>query len=114
MAFKGEASSDYVVGQVWGRLGANIYLLDQVRGQWDIQRTIDQLLALTAKWPSALSKLVEDRANGPAIVGLYRTRCPASWRSARPTQRRHASARWRRPSRPVTSGCPIPSSRGSE
>jgi predicted phage terminase large subunit-like protein len=70
MAFKGEASSDYVVGQVWGRRGAENYLLDQVRGQWDIQRTIDALVALSAKWPGALLKLVEDRANGPAIINL--------------------------------------------
>ena len=68
MAFKGEAGSDYVVGQVWGRLGAKIYLLDQVRGQWDFPRTIDAMLALTEKWPEALLKLVEDTANGPAII----------------------------------------------
>ncbi len=76
MAFKGEASSDYVVGQVWGRRGAEIYLLDQVRGQWDIQRTIDALLALSAKWSGALLKLVEDRANGPAIISLLQKTPP--------------------------------------
>ena len=76
MAFKGEATSDYVVGQVWGRRGAEIYLLDQVRGQWDIQRTIDALLGLSAKWPDALLKLVEDRANGPAIISLLQNKVP--------------------------------------
>ena len=70
MAFKDAPGSDFVVGQVWERRGAQIYLLDQVRGQWDIQRTIDQLRALSAKWPAALLKLIEDKANGPAIVQL--------------------------------------------
>lgn len=76
MAFKGEATSDYVVGQVWGRRGAEIYLLDQVRGQWDIQRTLDALVALSAKWPGTLLKLVEDRANGPAIICLLQGAVP--------------------------------------
>ena len=68
MAFKDTRVSDFVVGQVWGRRGSEIYLLDQVRGQWDIRRTIDPMLALTAKWPGRTLKLVEDRANGPAII----------------------------------------------
>ena len=74
MTFKDTKTSDFVVGQVWGRRGAQIYLLDQVRGQWDIQRTIDAMLALTAKWPAALRKLVEDRANGPAIISLLHSK----------------------------------------
>jgi predicted phage terminase large subunit-like protein len=76
MAFKDTRTSDFVVGQVWGRVGANIYLLDQVRGQWDIMRTIEHMIALSARWPEALLKLIEDKANGPAIIQLLNGRMP--------------------------------------
>lgn len=68
MAFKGTDNSDYVVGQVWAKIGADLYLLDQVRGRWGFAETCQQMLALTAKWPQAVAKLVEDTANGPAVM----------------------------------------------
>ncbi len=68
MTFKDSKNSDYVVGQVWGKNGANFYLLDQVRGQWDFVKTREMFLILAQKWPQALRKLVEDKANGSAII----------------------------------------------
>lgn len=68
MTFKGTSGSDMVVGQVWARRGVDMYLLDQVRGQWDFVETCRQFRALAAKWPQALLKLVEDKANGPAVI----------------------------------------------
>ena len=47
-----------------------------MRGQWDIQRTIDAMLALTRQVALALLKLVEDKANGPAIIQLLNGRMP--------------------------------------
>ena len=74
LSFKGESTSrtdkgpDYVVGQVWGRRGATMYLLDQVRGQWDFVETLNQFRLLTAKWPQAILKIVEEKANGAALI----------------------------------------------
>lgn len=68
LAFKGTSGSDMVVGQVWGRRGVDMYLLDQVRAQMDFVQTCTALAALAAKWPQALLKLVEDKANGPAVI----------------------------------------------
>ena len=74
LAFKDTATSDYVVGQVWLRRGANVYLLDQVRGRWSFTETVTQVRQLTARWPQAVAKLVEDKANGPAVIdALHRT-----------------------------------------
>lgn len=70
--FKGEASSDYVVGQVWAKRGADFYLLDQVRGQWTFTETCEALKAQAAKWPMAYAKLVEDKANGTAVMDALR------------------------------------------
>jgi predicted phage terminase large subunit-like protein len=68
MAFKGTAKSDFVVGQVWLKRGANAYLVDQVRGRFDFPDTVKQFRLLSAKWPQAVLKIVEDKANGPAVI----------------------------------------------
>lgn len=75
MAFKDVDSSSFVVGQVWGRLGAEYYLLDQVRARMDFVATCASLISLTAKWRS-MSRLsailVEAKANGPAVIAQLR------------------------------------------
>lgn len=68
MAFKDEKSSSYVVGQVWGRVGAEKHLLYQVRDRMDFPSTITAIRNVSAKWPRAVGKYVEDKANGPAII----------------------------------------------
>lgn len=72
MAFKDTDSSDFVVGQVWGRRGPDAYLLDQVRGRMSFVETCMQVRSLSAKWPDAIAKLVEDKANGPAVLSSLR------------------------------------------
>jgi predicted phage terminase large subunit-like protein len=71
-AFKDTRTSDFVVGQVWGRKGADKYLLDQVRGRMDCPATIQAVKRLTEKWPQAKAKLVEDKANGPAVIATLK------------------------------------------
>lgn len=76
MAFKDLTDSDYVVGQVWGKRGADKYLLDQVRGQMNFTETCRAVTTLAAKWPQALVKLVEDKANGTAVIDTLRSKVP--------------------------------------
>lgn len=68
MTFKDGDDTDYVVGQVWGRKGADRYLLDQVRARMGFTDTLAAFRALAEKWPQATRKLVEDKANGPAVI----------------------------------------------
>lgn len=70
--FKDTASSDFVVGQVWGRKEANYFLLDQIRAQLSFTNSIKAILTMTAKWPRAIGKIVEEKANGPAIINSLR------------------------------------------
>ena len=72
MTFKDTKTADFVVGQVWGRKGANKYLLDQVRDRMDFPATIQAVRTLSAKWPLARAKLVEDKANGPAVIATLK------------------------------------------
>lgn len=68
MAFKDSDTSDYVVGQVWGRIGAKKYLIDMVRGKMGFPATIQAVRNLSARYPEANAKLVEDKANGTAVI----------------------------------------------
>jgi len=68
MSFKDTQSSAYVVGQVWGRKGADRFLLDQHRERLDFPGTIRAVRAISQKWPWARRKLVEDKANGSAVI----------------------------------------------
>lgn len=72
MAFKETDSSDFVVGQTWGRKNADKYLLDQVRDRMDFPTTVQAVRAFAAKWPQAVAKLVEDKANGPAVISTLK------------------------------------------
>lgn len=76
MAFKDTKGSDFVVGQVWARFGAEVYLLDQIRDRLDFPATCRALQALSAKWPQANAKLVEDKANGSAVIAQLRSTVP--------------------------------------
>lgn len=75
-SFKDTAGTDYVVGQVWGRRGADKYLLDQVRARMDFPVTIAAVRSLSAKWPIARAKLVEDKANGTAVIATLKREIP--------------------------------------
>lgn len=72
MSFKSDGGS-YVVGQVWGAVQANRYLIKQVREKMDFAKTVKSVQELTA-WVedtfdlSSHYKLVERAANGYAIV----------------------------------------------
>jgi predicted phage terminase large subunit-like protein len=72
LTFKDSKNADFVVGQVWGRIGANKYLVDQVRRRMTFTETVSAMRALSSKWPEATAKLVEDTANGPAIINVLK------------------------------------------
>ncbi|CAB4912138.1 unannotated protein [freshwater metagenome] len=76
MTFKDTKSSDYVVGQVWLRRGADAYLLDQVRGRMAFTATQAAVKALHARWPQALPILVESAANGEAVMNSLKRTVP--------------------------------------
>jgi predicted phage terminase large subunit-like protein len=75
MAFKDNEDSDWVVGQMWGKDLANCYLLAQVRGRLSFTNSKKAVLALDG-WGNTRryqgSVLVEDKANGTAIVDVLR------------------------------------------
>lgn len=71
-AFKDLSTSDFVAGQVWGRKGAYKFLLDYVVKHADIIGTVAGIKAWALEWPNAIAKLIEDKANGPAVMQMLR------------------------------------------
>ena len=76
MAFKDKAENDFVVGLVAGRRDADIYLIDRVKGQWSFSESCRQVQALSRRYPKARSILIEDAANGPAIIDALKHKLP--------------------------------------
>ena len=68
MAFKDTKTSDYVAWGVWARIGTTAHLVDVGHERIDFTATIAKVKDVTARWPQAVGKLVEDKANGPAVI----------------------------------------------
>lgn len=73
MNFGGTTGRSFVVGQVWLAAYPNFHVVDQVRGRWDFDEICDQVRILTARWPKAVTKYVEDAAAGrPTVITLQK------------------------------------------
>ena len=68
MAFKDTPDGAFVVGLVAGRKDGDIYLIDRVKGQWLFTESCRQVVRLRERYPKATRILIEDAANGPAII----------------------------------------------
>ena len=74
--FKKTVAGSYVVGQVWGKKGPDCYLLAQVRRRMSFTETLDAFEAQCEDWPQAAAKIVEDKANGSAIIDTMKSKVP--------------------------------------
>lgn len=67
-SFKDLESSDYVVLQAWGQRGSQHYLLKQLRSKMSFLKTKAALVQWTKDFPTYYEALIEDKANGTAII----------------------------------------------
>jgi predicted phage terminase large subunit-like protein len=72
LTFKKKEDSDFVVGEVWSRLGANSYLRFERRGRMGFSESKRAVREVSRAFPEATAKLIEDKANGPAIMDELR------------------------------------------
>jgi len=71
-AFKDTKTSDFVAIGVWGKSGANVYLLDLINERMDFVRTLEVIRLMKKKYAEANMVLIEDKANGSAIISTLR------------------------------------------
>lgn len=82
LAFTDTASSDYVVGQAWGTLGADRYLLHQTRDRLSATATLTAIRDMTQwigqRFPdhSYHQILIEQAANGAGLADILRHEIP--------------------------------------
>ena len=76
LAFKGSDNSDFVAGQVWATDGTRFYFVDGILERLDLPGTLAAILAMRAKWPETTKTLIEDKANGPAVMSVLENKVP--------------------------------------
>ena len=75
--FTGGDRSDFVAGQVWGRLGSKYYMLPyRMYERLDFAPTKTAIKSCSALFPYVNAVLIEDKANGPAIVSELQKEVP--------------------------------------
>jgi predicted phage terminase large subunit-like protein len=68
LTFKDGDGSDFVVGLVIAQAGATVYILDRFRAKLGFVDTVRAIKTMVAKYPTTSVVLIEDAANGPAVV----------------------------------------------
>jgi predicted phage terminase large subunit-like protein len=76
MTFKDTLGSDFVCGQVWARKGADYFLLARVYERLNFPNTLLAFTSQIRAWPRVGAKLIEDKANGPAVVSTLERKIP--------------------------------------
>jgi predicted phage terminase large subunit-like protein len=71
-AFKDFKTGSMVALHVWGKKGSNKYLLERRTEHLDFNASVKALALMCQAWPMAKAKIVEDKANGPAIINSLR------------------------------------------
>lgn len=75
-AFKGLSTSDPVAIGVWGMSWPDVYLLDVVCARMDYPGTKRALRDVLARWPRVSEILIEEKANGAALIAELRGEFP--------------------------------------
>ena len=70
--FKDSDTSDFVAIEVWGKLNSDYYLIDLIKKRMDFPDTLRAVKHMASKYPQKHSVLVEDKANGSAIISMLR------------------------------------------
>jgi predicted phage terminase large subunit-like protein len=75
--FSGGSDNDFVAGQVWARANGKFYMLPyRTYERLDFGPTKAAIKACHAKFPRAHAILIEDKANGPAIISELQKEIP--------------------------------------
>jgi predicted phage terminase large subunit-like protein len=75
LQFKATGTS-YCVGQVWGRKGANMYLIDQKRAKMGFNDQVQAIKNMSSRYPEATTKYIEDAADAQAVKDTLKDTIP--------------------------------------
>lgn len=72
MKGKDKEAGDYVVGQLWWRVGGDYWLLDQLRGQWDNATAKAGMALMVVRHPEVDLQYFENAGNAPELTAELR------------------------------------------
>ena len=70
--FKDKEDNDFVSITLWGKKENRIYLIDEIHQRLDFTGTILAIENMRARYPKINQVLIEDKANGSAIISVLR------------------------------------------
>jgi len=68
--------NDFAVIEAWGRRGANIYLITQIRRQMGFKDQMDAIIRMKERYPTAYHVEIEEAANGAAVIEMLKQKIP--------------------------------------
>lgn len=71
-----DGQGSFVAAHIWARRGPDVFLLDREFEQYTFTECLDLVQRFWKKWPDAQIKLIENKANGPAIYATLRSVVP--------------------------------------
>ena len=75
--FKSGENNDFVAGQTWAKRGADCYLMPGwCHKRLSFTETLQAIRDQTRIYPQARAKLIEEKANGPAIIDTLKKEIP--------------------------------------
>lgn len=74
LAFKATDGASRVSGGVYQQWDADVYLIDLVEDRLTFTETVAAIERVTREHPEAFEKVVEDKANGPAVIDTLRSK----------------------------------------
>lgn len=75
--FKSKENDDFVAGQTWSKREGICYLrIGWCHKRLSFTETLDAIRSQSRMYPEAVAKLVEDKANGPAIIDTLKREIP--------------------------------------
>lgn len=69
---KDKETSDFVVGQCWGRTGADVWLVEQLRGHYSQLGTKLAVALMAVRHPQIRAHYIENTGNGPEVIAELR------------------------------------------
>jgi predicted phage terminase large subunit-like protein len=75
-SFKKTDDGSFVAIQLWGQSGPDCYLIDQVCKRMSFTETLTAIKGMLGVWPMIDGVLVEDKANGEAVMDVLRAKLP--------------------------------------
>jgi predicted phage terminase large subunit-like protein len=76
LAFTKSEGSAKCAGFVLGRIGSDVYIRDLVNKKMTFNESVQAVRVMSKLWPKARAKVIENKANGPALVDTLKKEIP--------------------------------------